>query len=155
MDLIVLCLLLALVLFCFEVFVPGGVFFTLGAISLMAASFFAYEEFGFLAGVIAFCGGLALAVAFLIIELRWISRSQIGRRFLLHEKTLEDRALYEQSKDQMVGKSGVTVTRLNPIGTVRIDGKTYEASSRSGMLPQGTDVTVTAQDNFRILVERL
>ncbi len=153
MEIIALCILIALAFYFFEIFVPGGVLFTIGSVALLAASYFAYAEFGLLAGVLTLCGSLAVALLFLVVELKWIGRNRFARRFLLREERVDSTALYEQSRESRVGQEGVTVTRLNPTGVVRIDGRQYEASSRRGMLAPETEVRVVAQDNFRVIVE--
>jgi len=54
----------------------------------------------------------------------------------------------------MIGKSGVTLSTLRPVGNVEIDNKVYEASSLVGYIEKGERVVVTGIDNSVLIVKK-
>lgn len=54
----------------------------------------------------------------------------------------------------LVGKKGVCVTDLRPVGTVRIDEKDYSCVSEGQWIHKGTIVEVADVDGTKILVKK-
>jgi membrane-bound serine protease (ClpP class) len=54
----------------------------------------------------------------------------------------------------IVGTRGKTISVLNPEGQVMVRGEIWNATSTSGKLPTGTDVTVESIQNLRLFVRR-
>jgi membrane-bound serine protease (ClpP class) len=54
----------------------------------------------------------------------------------------------------MIGKSGVALSTLRPVGNVEIDNKVYEASSLVGYIEKGERVVVTGIDNSVLIVKK-
>lgn len=55
--------------------------------------------------------------------------------------------------EQLVGREGVTLTDLRPVGTIQIEGKDYSAISNAQWIKKGTPVTVVEVDGTKILVK--
>lgn len=53
-----------------------------------------------------------------------------------------------------VGMTGVTVSRLNPSGMVRVNGRELAATTREGPLESGIGVRVIDENQFGIVVIR-
>lgn len=153
MTLIVTLIGIALVLFLFEIFVPGGILGILGIFCMFAACWVAYKEIGPVAATITFLVALVISLGMFILELKVISKTRFGQRFF-HKTSLQESSLKPQAGDEVIGKVGETSTRMNPTGMVVIDGVRYEASSRTGLLDKGVSVKVVNVDNFRIIVEK-
>jgi membrane-bound ClpP family serine protease len=77
----------------------------------------------------------------------------MGKSFFLSSK-IEHRHAPQASTEEIVGKTGETLTRLNPTGMVRVDGKHYEAHSSDGLMDAHESVIVTAKDSFRLIVKK-
>jgi len=153
METVLALLISALVLVFFEVVVPGGVLGLLAFICLIAASWLAYAEYGGYVAAASFVGFLLVAGLMVYLEFKYIFNSALGRAFFLRA-SVEGRSTAQPTEESIVGREGETRTRLNPLGTVSIDGEPYEASSEDGYLDRGQRVKVVAKDNFRILVEK-
>ncbi len=153
-------LLLALVLFAVELFIPSGGM--LGILCGLAA----------IASVIAFflyspaMGGFALlvyliATPFLLVYgVKLWSRTPIGRRLILGgTEELDGRGLNEEEIDQeieerrrqthatdasLIGRIARTVTPLRPVGVIRLDGRRLDALAESGVIDTDADVEVIA-----------
>ena len=57
--------------------------------------------------------------------------------------------------EQLVGKEGITLNDLRPVGTVKINKKDYSAVSDGQWIPKNSKVKVTQVDGTRILVEKI
>jgi membrane-bound serine protease (ClpP class) len=56
--------------------------------------------------------------------------------------------------ESLVGKRGVVVSRLSPVGEVRLEGVIWRARSTSGELLEGEPVEVKAVEGIALVVER-
>lgn len=57
--------------------------------------------------------------------------------------------------EQLVGREGVTLTDLRPVGTIQIEGKDYSAISNAQWIKKGTPITVVEVDGTKILVKEI
>jgi membrane-bound ClpP family serine protease len=153
-------LLLALVLFAVELFIPsGGMLGILCGLAAIASvtSFFFYSPA---------MGGFALlvyliATPFLLVYgVKLWSRTPIGRRLILGgTEELDGRGLDEDEIDQeidarrrlsaesdasLLGRIARTLTPLRPVGVIRLDGRRLDALAESGVIDVDTDVEVIA-----------
>lgn len=76
---------------------------------------------------------------------------------LVHRGVLEDKDIERMKalRDKVVGKEGVAITTLKPIGKVEVEGEEYEARLKSGYLDNGTAIKVIAIDFGYLLVTEL
>lgn len=153
MSLIIAFILLALLLFFFEIFVPGGILATIGVLALVAAAVLAHGDYGLLGSGLILTGAVLAGVALFFVEIRLLQRTALGRQLSLQSE-IAGKANVEVAEN-LTGKSGVTLTRLAPSGTVQVDGRAYTASCKSSYLPAGTPVRVIRVDPFNIIVEKL
>ncbi|MDY0408453.1 NfeD family protein [Virgibacillus soli] len=125
-----------------------GLFSMLLAVALPAPNIFAgiYAVIGVMAGL----GG-----SFLFLKV--FPRREMWTKMTLKDQ-LTDEAGYSSintSYRELVGKQGITVTNMRPVGTIRIDGKDYSAISNGQWLMKDMKVTVIQVDGTRILVEEV
>lgn len=151
---IVLLFALALVLFFFEVFVPGAVLGILGGILMAIGCGLAFYEFGLNGGAIATALALFLVGLMLYIELILLPKTRFGKRLFLDTAVSATSQPPPAQPTDVVGLSGEALTTLAPGGFVLVAGRKYEAASQSGLLPKGAAVKVTGLDNFRLIVSK-
>lgn len=151
---IVLLFALALVLFFFEVFVPGAVLGILGGILMAVGCGLAFAEFGLQGGAIATLLALALVGLLLYVEFFVLPKTKLGQKLFLHSAVSATSQPLPAQPDDVVGQAGEALTTLAPSGFVLVAGRKYEAASQSGLLPKGAPVKVTGLDNFRLLVSK-
>ncbi|HLJ11796.1 MAG TPA: NfeD family protein [Planctomycetaceae bacterium] len=145
-----------------EVFIPsGGVISVLSTLSLLGALVCAWHAWwstsqatfwGFVGGT-AFLLPVVVAVAFYI----W-PNTPLGRRAILEAPAPHEVASFveqEEKHRQMVGKTGETVTALNPAGLARIDGHRVHCQSEGVILDAGTPIRVIAARANSVIVRRL
>lgn len=153
MTTIVLLVLAALVLIFFEVLLPGGILGVLAAICVLAASWVGVEEFGAIGGGIVFIAAVAACLVLTVIEFKLFARTKFGESFFLRDSVTGHTRGTEEA-DSLVGKRGKTLTRLNPIGTIAVDGQSYEAFCQDGYVGPGEEVEIVSRDNFKLNIKK-
>ncbi len=143
----------ALVLIFFEVILPGGILGVLAVLCIIAATLFGYEAHGLSGAALVLLGSILACVAIVFIEFRFVAKTALGRSFFLRARVEGRNPSVAEEAESVVGKAGEALTRLNPTGTVVIEGRQYEAFSRDGFLERGRAVEVVGKDNFRLIVK--
>lgn len=103
--------------------------------------------------VIGIVVGVAVSFAFLKL---------FKRRNMWSKITLKDRLTEEagyssinETYEELVGKTGVTMTDLRPVGTIRIDDEEYSAISNAQWVEKDSKIIVEEVDGTRILVKKV
>jgi membrane-bound ClpP family serine protease len=147
-------LLLAVILFVLEIFIPsGGILGVLSALAFIAAVVAAFVTGGLKLGTtfMACTAILIPALTYLLIKL-W-PKTPFGQRILIElpdpSSVLPDR---QRQRQQLIGQRGVAVSPLLPAGAIRIQGRTLDAISDGMSIDKGTAIEVIAVRNNAIVV---
>ncbi len=152
MDIIIGLIVAALFLFFAEIFFPGVVLFLFGLLLLIAASIIAAVKYGASGGMLTFAASVMLATIMLFVEIYIIKNSRWGKIF---HHTTSNQAVSNSppGTPDIVGKYGTVLSPMVPSGLVTIEGKNYQAYSRSGHLQKGVRIKVVGRDAFKLIVE--
>lgn len=125
-----------------------------GVLSLVCYGSAAYMAFSYYG---AYGGGVAVAViAVLSLVATVVSlRAKTWQRLSLQQRIDSAGNVAPQHDDVKVGDRGVTVSRLSPMGTVSLGGKTYEAKSADAYVDPKTDIEVVGFENFNVIVKKV
>lgn len=145
-----------------EVFIPsGGVISVLSTLSLAGAvtcawlAWWSTNQGAFW----AFVSGMALLLPVVAAVAYYVwPNTPIGKRAFLEVPAPHEIASFVEQEAryrQMVGKTGETVTTLNPAGIVRIDGHRVHCQSEGMILDAGTSVRVIAARANSVVVRRI
>lgn len=146
-------LFLAWLLATAEIILPGGILGVLAVMTLAAAAFFGYDNYGIAGSLIVFIvGGAAILVA-VYLEFKIINKTRMRNSFVLGS-AVTGRSKSIRAEDDIIGKDAETLTAMAPTGMIQVGNETYEAYSQSGMLPKGESVRVVGKDNFRLIIEK-
>ena len=55
--------------------------------------------------------------------------------------------------EQLIGKTGETITDMRPVGTIKVEGKEYSGISNAQWIPKASKIEVLDVDGTRILVK--
>lgn len=149
--LIIFLILLGIVLFLIEfLLVPGITIAGIGgAILIIGSVIMSYHYHGTAIGNYTLLG-TAIIVFFTIY---FVLKSRTWKKVMLHTK-IEGKVNVvndEKSKSKVnVGDLGETVTRLNPMGKVFVNGEYYEAKSQDKFIDQKTRIEI-----IRVLKNKL
>lgn len=148
MGFVVSLILIGLVLIFAEILIiPGvGVAGILGLLSMGGSCYYAFYEFGSTTGgIVSGVNGLLL----LLLTI-YVLRAKTWKRFTL-DTNIDSKAV---SSDPVlsVGDRGKTVTRLSPMGAVRVGDNVIEVKALEGMIDPGVEVEVVLIEDNKIYV---
>ena len=160
---------LGLICLCVEIFVLPGlfVFGLLGLILILGSLLFAMTDFWpgqeiplsfelLQLPLINLVSAVGIAIVGALIFARFFKGSFIERSIVLSSalaSNSNEECAENSVQDELIGKQGHTVTRLNPSGLIEIEGKQYEAHAEINYIDKGKSVLVCSMDNFKINVK--
>jgi membrane-bound ClpP family serine protease len=132
-----------------DLLVPsGGVLLVLALISCVGSILFAFRH-SYEAGVWMLIAELACVPLGAWLFLKLWPNTPLGRRMIIEPA---DAKPYTWEADSLVGKTGVTLCDLVPAGEVEIESRRWKATSRSGLIAQGTSVKIVAEEMGQLFV---
>lgn len=145
---IITVLVIGLVLLFTEVaVVPGfGVAGALGLLALGAGAIAAWTELGPLWGSVT--GGVSVIAAGVMLV--WLPRSRVGRKVVLEHS--QAATLSQQDRSGLLGRRGITVTPLRPIGRVRFGSEEVDATTDGEYIGTQQEVEVITVEGARVVV---
>lgn len=148
---IIIILLIALLLIFLEIFVLPGINVAgiLGLLLMIAGIYLGYRQIGAPTAHYILATTLVLGTLIMFFGLR----SSTWRKVALNT-AIESKVAGDVSENVKVGDRGTALTRLGPIGTVLINGKTFEAKS-ANITDAKTEIEVTEIDGNEIIVKPL
>ena len=146
MGLVITLILVGIILILVEILlIPGiGIAGILGLTSICGSAYYAFAHLGPWTGVIVTVVNITLLAVLIFYALR----GKTWKRLELD--TVIDKHIKEE--EVAVGDRGMAATRLGPIGTARINDKSYEVTSLEGMIDAGTRVEIVHIENNKIYV---
>ena len=145
---IVVVLVVGLLLLFTEVAViPGfGVAGALGLLALGAGAVAAWTELG------PFWGSIFTAFSFVAagFMLFWLPKSRLGRMMVLEHRQTD--AVSQRDQSALLGRRGITVTPLRPIGRVRFGSSEVDVETEGEYIGSGLEVEVMTVEGSRVVV---
>jgi len=155
----ILLLAISVFLFAAEFFIPSGGLITVLAISSLAASILFAAQAWWVDSPAYFWSFVAAAFVLvplsILAAIQVLSRTSWGRRITLEPPPGDGLAGYQDEVEfleSQVGRTGVTVTVLNPGGMVEIVGERLHCEGDGMMLDSGRVVEVTGVHGNRLRV---
>lgn len=142
--------LMSVIFLVLEIFLFPGVSIC-GVVSVAfggAAVWYAFSFIGMTAGLIT----VLIWVVVLVLGIWTFVKSKALDKMSLNTELKETQSLYEIDRVQ-VGQQGIAVSRLAPMGKVRIDNREYEAKSEDGFIDQRTEVEVVSIEDNHLIVK--
>jgi len=153
LTLFALLLILGLLLFGLELFVPGGILGAIGGMLLLSAI-----VIGFSPSVFGVRGGILSAVLILIgvcvyigLVFYFLPRSPIGRAFTL-STDLKGISSSQISENDLLGQIGTAHTDLRPSGIAIIRGRRVDVMAEGNWIHSGAQVMVLEAKGNRVVV---
>lgn len=134
-----------------EVFVPGLVLGSLGALCLAAAIVWTYIDYGAIPGTLVLAGvGFFGLIGFFV----WLSvfpKTFVGRQIINKNALRSDE---NAARVSLLGKDGIALSPLRPAGTAKIGGRRVDVVAESGFVESGEAVLVIQVEGARVVVRR-
>ncbi len=97
-----------------------------------------------------------LILGTIILFIRYLPESFAWKRIALRESTSTEAGYTTVNIDQgLVGKEGIALTLLRPVGIVEIENRRYDCLTEGEYIPSGTRVIVTKVIGNKIFVKRI
>ncbi|HET9571644.1 MAG TPA: NfeD family protein [Bacteroidales bacterium] len=110
----------------------------------------AYKNLGPVAGTWILAGSMVSLGAVLYWFLRSKTLDRMALKSEIHSKTEPFQGL-----EVKPGDTGITISRLAPIGKIKINGKTIEGRSENEMIDQNTPIKVIEVGSYNVLVRKM
>ncbi|MDD4638673.1 MAG: NfeD family protein, partial [Bacteroidales bacterium] len=123
----------------------------LGLVSIGGGIYMAFARYGQTTGLIVL--GCVIVVSGLVT---WLTlRSKTWKEISLKER-IDSRTLTNPAESGISrGSTGITLSRLAPMGKVRFNNTDYEATSRKGIIERGKHVEVVEVEGIKIIVKEV
>jgi membrane-bound ClpP family serine protease len=129
--------------------VPGTTIIGIAGFLLMGVGVFStFTQYGSAAGVLALSGTLI----FSIVSLAVAFRSKTWKKAMLNSELIGKVNIFEPDKVKP-GDTGLTISRLNPMGKAMINGEYYEVTAKYSLIDQNTEIIVTKVEGNKIIVK--
>ncbi len=152
MEIFIVCLLVAtgILLLVLEFLVIPGVAVagTAGVAFMAGGVYYAYTAMSNTAGNWT----LILSAFALILMLVWVLRSKTWNKAAL-ETEIKGQVLEHETEGIAIGDQGQCISRLAPMGKIRINGKIIEAKSIAGYVDTGSSIEVVKIDRTNVIVK--
>ena len=125
----------------------GGI---LAMVCYGGAIWYAFDSLSVMAGIWT----IVVVVVVSLISLAFSLRAKTWNRFAL-KQNIDSTSMPHPEDEVAVGATGVTVSRLAPMGKVNIAGKVYEAKSEDAYIDQKQSVEVVGFENFSVIVRKI
>ena len=153
MDITIICVLLAIgiVFFLIELFLlPGfSIAGIVGGLFIGGAIYYAYAFVGAMAGTITLIGGLI----FFALAVWWFMQSKTLDKMSLKTE-IDGKIEPLKGLDIQQGDKGRSMSRLAPMGKVKINGAVVEAKTTGDFIDEDEEIVVLDVYNTNVLVEK-
>ena len=156
MGLYLFLLVLGLILFGLEIFVPGGILGAIGGILLVGAMIagFSDDVFGSNGGMLSAILILVGVCFYTMLLIRYLPQSPVGRLFTLSHDMKDSKATVSEQSN-LVGETGVAHTDLRPSGIATIGGQRVDVIADGQWIGSGAAIKVLTVEGSRVLVREI
>jgi membrane-bound serine protease (ClpP class) len=151
---VIVLVIAGLLLMALEVYVPGFVVGSIGAVLLVIALFVCYNSTQSMPATLTLLAvEAALGLAVVFAALKFLPNTALGRRMNL-AKTLDGARSQSARGQELIGRTGTAQSILRPAGVAIIDGRRLDVVAESGVIERDTPIKVVALENNQIIVRK-
>ena len=141
-----------LLLIYMEFYLPGGIMGACGSILLVTGVIFFSQGSDSLLHITLFTVGTMLGLGIVVmVALKRIKSANPESSVYLNDDQEGYRA--PAFSEENIGKTGSALTDMKPSGHILIEGKPFQAVSKTGYLEKGSEVTVTGGKGAYLFVK--
>ncbi len=138
-----------------EILIPSFGLISIASLTCLGGGLYIFHSYGMsIAGVIT---AAVVVPVTLVIAYRIFPKSRTGKAVMLEAQVREPGQGVPDSDilKGLIGKKGVTISIMRPVGKCEIEGKKYECVAESGYVPKGTEVEVIEVDGSQVTVRNI
>ena len=153
--LVLLLFIIAVIVICIELFLPGGVFGIIGIIALIGSMVLAFRQYDEI-GIWIIAGELVAASVLILIGIKYFPQSFAGKLLILG-RSLDKKQGYSgtEALDKFIGEQGVSLTHLRPAGIAKIGVRRLDVVSEGTFIDKGKELRVVAVEGNRVVVREI
>ena len=146
--------ILGIVALVIEMIIPGfGIFGISGIVMLFLSLVFSansLEQFATRAGY-----AILVCIVLIPILIKIFGKIKLFDRLANKEvQSVSQGYVISRAKDDIIGKTAVTVTELRPIGIIEVDGNRMDAFSDEGYISKGEKIEITGKKSSSVIVRK-
>ncbi|MDN4607059.1 NfeD family protein [Sporosarcina highlanderae] len=143
---------IGVILIILELFLPGGIAGTLGAVAIVASIIMAGGNPMSMAYAVLIA--IAVAVTGMVIIMKFFGKRLhlLNKMVLMDSTDTESGYVSNVNRTELLGKKGTTITPLRPAGTVELDGERIDVVSQGSYIDKGKHVIIVKVEGSRIVV---
>ena len=134
-----------------EVYLPGGIIGSIGAVDILVAIYYAYQNdtsFGTMILVSSLVGSIYISWA----SFKYLTKSASGRKALLLDTNIE---VPEEKHLDLIGQSGVALCDLRPTGRIDVGDEPLDAQTRGEYVDKDSLSKVISVEADHIFVKKV
>jgi membrane-bound ClpP family serine protease len=137
-----------------EVFVPSGGLLSVLALLFLAGGIYIFFYYSPVAGWVGVLLALVVVPVALFVAFKMLPHMEFGKHVVLEPSERENGDGVPDSKSlrELIGKSGVCLTPLRPVGTCDINGQRIQCVAESGLIEKGKKISVISVEGIRVVV---
>ncbi|NMD70656.1 nodulation efficiency protein NfeD [Bacillus sp. DNRA2] len=135
-----------------ELFVPGGIIGTIGALSILGSLFLAADNAVYMGISILIAIGVSILASVIMIRVFGKKMSLFKKIILTDSTDTQSGYVSNRNRTELLGLKGVTITALRPAGTVLIGEERIDVVSEGEFIPKDSEVIVVKVEGARIVV---
>ena len=140
-----------------EFIVPAlGIIGGIGIICLISSVIVSYTKLGHDVGILFLIALIVGVPGMVVWGLKIFPKTFFGKKLILTktEKIEEGFSSVSSSYAELVGKIGITISKLRPSGTAMIEDKKYSVVTLGEMIDEGMEIKVIKVKGNSIIVEK-
>ena len=147
--------ILGIILIIAEIFIPGGIIGFIGLGSILFSIVLAGKSAIHM--TISLVIALVAAITVMVIMMKFFNkRIKLLNKIVLKDSTSTGKVyISNQSRTDLLNKTGKALTPLRPSGTVIIDNERIDAVSEGGFIKSGVKITVVKVEGLRVVVREI
>jgi len=137
-----------------EVFIPSGGIISILSLGSLVGGLAIFWKHSYTAGWIGIIVALVMIPTVLIISYRIFPKTKFGRAVMLQppKRDLGDAIADTEKLKGLLGKQGVVITPLRPVGMCDFSGERVECVAESGYVDKGKIVEVIRVESTQLTV---
>ncbi len=134
-----------------EIFIPGGILGTFGAVAWLAAAIVGWIKFPDPWNMVSAVGLLFIGLLTFVIWIRYFPKSRMGKVLSLSENAANYKA-HKNTDLPPVGSVGKTISTLRPSGIAEIEGRRLDVVANGEWIEAGESIKISSISGGRISV---
>ncbi len=134
-----------------EIFIPGGILGSIGAVAWLVAAGIGMVKFESPWNMLSAFVLLLMGVLTFVVWIKYFPKSRVGRSLSLNESTADYKS--HTTDDALpVGTVGEAISTLRPSGIARFDGKRVDVVADGEWIEAGHPIKISSTDDGHISV---